>query len=456
MSSFHAHVPTAFVHLSDIHFGQEVGSELFIHDDVKDRLIDDAADLVMNLAGGQAAGLIITGDIAYSGKHEEYQRAGEWLDRLTEAIGCEKTAVQIVPGNHDIDRDGISSGCQLMLDQIIAGGESKLDEFLADELDREVLYGRFAAYRKFAEAYDCPLDKVGGLASDRKLELATGRVLRFIGLNSALVCSAHDQKGRLLLGARQHVLPSNLGEELVVLCHHPLNWLQDSEDARRYIRSRARVFMCGHEHKPSVKMEAVRNDGDLVMLSAGATVPPKVEGGYNYAYNLLIFDWDPFSDNMKMTILPRSWSPEDTRFDADIVNFSSSRQIFVVRCPNFQRGVESPLAECQGAMQPTLAKGTQSSQAEDSPSNEPDGNDLMADTFPITLLRFFRDLSPGQRIDTLVKLKILPEGWHDPLTHNIERQFVNALAEAGRLGELELAIDNALHTQSGGRSDNES
>ena len=342
MSNFQTGVPTAFVHLSDIHFGQGVGSELVIHDDVKERLIDDAANLVMTHAGGRAAGLIITGDIAYSGKQEQYQRAGEWLDRLAEAIGCEKTAVQIVPGNHDIDRDGISSGCQLMLNQIITGGEAKLDEFLADELDREVLYGRFAAYRKFAEAYDCPLDKVGGLASDRKLELAPGRILRFIGLNSALVCSANDQKGRLLLGARQHVLPRNPGEELVVLCHHPLNWLQDSEDARRYVRSRARVFVCGHEHQPSVKTKAVSNNGDLVMLSAGATVPPKAEGDYNYAYNLLIFDWDADADNLKMTILPRSWVPEDTRFDADTINFEASKQSFVVRCPNFRRTGESP------------------------------------------------------------------------------------------------------------------
>ena len=76
----------------------------------------------------------------------------------------------------------------------------------------------------------------------------------------------------------------------------------------------------------------------------------------------------------------------------------------------------------------------------------------MADTFPLTLLRFFRDLSPEQRIDALVKLGVLTEGWHDPLTHNIERQLVNALAEAGRLRELESAVDNALQTQSGGRS----
>jgi hypothetical protein len=36
-------MPVAYVHLSDIHFGQERGGERITHDDVKNELIDDAA-----------------------------------------------------------------------------------------------------------------------------------------------------------------------------------------------------------------------------------------------------------------------------------------------------------------------------------------------------------------------------------------------------------------------------
>ena len=248
-------MPIAFVHLSDIHFGQEKGSELIIHDDVKNCLIEDAVRLVKTHANGCATGLIVTGDIAYAGKYEQYQCAAKWLDSFAKAINCNKTAVQIVPGNHDIDRDQISAGCELMLDKIIAKGEEALDVFLEDELDREALYRRFKAYRSFAEGYNCPLDSVGGISSRFSLEVAPGRTLCFIGLNSALICSGKDQKGRLLLGARQHVLPRETGQELVVLCHHPLDWLQDSDDARNYVRSRARVFVSGHEHNPSVNVE---------------------------------------------------------------------------------------------------------------------------------------------------------------------------------------------------------
>ena len=74
------------------------------------------------------------------------------------------------------------------------------------------------------------------------------------------------RKEKLLLGARQRVLNQRPGEELVVLSHHPVHWFQDSEDALLYIRNRARVFISGHEHNPSVKTEMIEKGRDLMIL----------------------------------------------------------------------------------------------------------------------------------------------------------------------------------------------
>lgn len=438
-------MPITFIHLSDIHFGQEKGSELVIHDDVREHLIKDAADLVKNYAE-HATGVIVTGDIAYAGTRDEYLRAAEWLDRLAAAIGCKKTDVQVVPGNHDIDRKSISSGCRLMLDQIIADGEAKLDAFLENELDREVLYGRFAAYRPFAEGYDCPLDTNGGHASDRSLELAPGRKLRFIGLNSALICSAKDQQGRLLLGARQHVLPRNAGEELVVLSHHPLHWLQDSDAARRYIHSRARVFVSGHEHNPSLQIEKIKDGCDLLVLAAGATVPPQATTGFTYTYNLIVFDWDPDSDGLKVTTVPRAWSDEDTNFDTDSSQLSGRELMVVLGCPNFRDGGKVERPELGLAPGPSIQMMEESLHVTNTPLEVHHGREVMDGSFPLLLLRFFRDLSPPQRIAVLVKLRALPEDWRDPLTHAIERRVVDSLARSGRLAELESAV-NEIQSQ---------
>lgn len=434
-------MPVTFVHLSDIHFGQEKGAELVIHNDVKERLIEDAAALVRKHSGGKATGIIVSGDIAYAGKSKEYRDAAKWLDRLALAIDCPRTAVQVVPGNHDIDRGGISSGCKLMLEQIIEHGEPKLDSFLESELDREVLYGRFAAYRPFAEGYNCPLDRSGGIASDRSLELAPGRTLRFIGLNSALICAANDVKGRLLLGARQHVLPRNAAEELIVICHHPLDWLQDSEAARRYVRSRARVFVSGHEHDPSLRVEQVEADCDLMMLAAGATVPPKADNKFTYTYNLLTFDWDAGSDALKVTIVPRAWSDDKTDFDADDVRLGGREPVVVLGSPNFRKGRTGSPADASPVAGPGVEAATVNTEAESSAIDNRLGDEAMEDPFPMLLLRFFRDLSPTQRLAVLLQLKALPEEWRDPLTHHVERSVVDALVQSGRLPELEAAIN---------------
>lgn len=65
----------------------------------------------------------------------------------------------------------------------------------------------------------------------------------------------------------------------------------------------------------------------------------------------------------------------------------------------------------------------------------------MPDDFKLTLLRYFRDLTPSQRLAVLVKLKALPETWRETLTHAMERRVVDSLETAGRLGELSKAID---------------
>jgi DNA repair exonuclease SbcCD nuclease subunit len=93
-----------FIHLSDIHFGQERGELVYIHDDVRDQVIDDAQTVRETFPDQRIDGVLVTGDLAYSGTLEEYAAAGKFLDRLTERIGCPRTAVRVIPGNHDIHR----------------------------------------------------------------------------------------------------------------------------------------------------------------------------------------------------------------------------------------------------------------------------------------------------------------------------------------------------------------
>jgi hypothetical protein len=61
--------------------------------------------------------------------------------------------------------------------------------------------------------------------------------------------------------------------------------------------------------------------------------------------------------------------------------------------------------------------------------------------YPLVLLRFFRDLSDGQRLAVLVELGALPANWSEASSHALERQILDALVLAGRIEELKQAIE---------------
>ena len=423
-----------FVHLSDIHFGQEKGGRIRIHDDIKDCLIEDVRLVAKSLESGRAAGVIVTGDIAFGGRASEYTAAADWLDKVAEAAGCDIFDIQVVPGNHDINRDEITPLTKMMLERIVAEGQTALDSFLNSDTDRELLFQRFSAYRPFASGYGCPLDTNADLAEEQVAELAPGRSIRFIRLNSTLACSKKDKEGNLLLGARQRVLKQRPGEELVVLCHHPVHWFQDSEDAWRYIRNRARVFISGHEHNPSVKIETVEEGRDLMMLAAGAVVPLNSDDTFNYCYNFIEFDWDEEADALSVCVQPRAWVNAQKRFAADNARLGGQGPKFILACPNFRKAPQAKdLSTQEAALDGTSDTVTITAHDDHAPKTQ---EEETIDTCPLLLLRFFRDISPAQRIGILASLGTLPPNWNGTLSESIERKAFDSLVREGRSEEL--------------------
>ncbi len=424
------------IHLSDIHFGQEKGSLFYVHEDVRERLLDDVTVFTAALAPKRISGVMVTGDIAYSGTDEEYRQAGKWLDRLTAAIGCERSDVQVVPGNHDIDRGQISSAGSYLLKEVEEAGEAKLNVFLRDENDRELLYKRFHAYSEFSEAYNCPLDKNGGGAGDRLIELAPGRHIRMVGLNTALACSKNDVEGKLLLGERQRVLPRTSGEELVVLAHHPLKWMADAAEAAQYVRSRARVLVTGHEHNPSARVEKVFDGADLLTIEAGATVPPWSDEDYTYTFNFIEFGWNEAEDALAVNIHPRCWSNEKMEFEEDTTRLDPAATSVVLASPRFR---EAP--------KPVAAEGSALAEGSEAPvilQKASDGTIGMGDIpaeYSDIILRFFRDLTAAERLRFLVEVGAIPDNWDKPLSHGNERILFDRAIRDGKAHMMRDRLD---------------
>lgn len=433
-----------FVHLSDIHFGQEKkkGGQLKANNDARRQLIEDAAAVVAGLPKKRASGIIVTGDIAYAGKRHEYDTAGNWLDDLAQRVGCEAADIQMIPGNHDIDRDKIKGATQMMLDAIIAEGEEALDRFLEEQVDRDVLYCRFAEYKRFADAYQCPLDCTGNNSAERRVELVEGRAIRFVRLNSALICSKGDKEGHLLLGQRQRVIEAGPGEELVVLTHHPLNWYSDAADARKFLRGRARVFVSGHEHLAAIDVQNIEEGRDLMLLAAGATTPDLIDDTYKYAYNIIEFDWDNGEDALAVTIHPRSWNDDMKRFEADDVRLGGRGPRIVLGSPNFRR---APRPKTQDPA--TFAADAEPAMVE---IIVPKGEEVTADTnvdetkYQNLHLHFFRDLTEGDRLRILVELDAVSGDIAGGFNHEMESRLFKSVVRGNRFDDLRRKVEDTL------------
>jgi len=190
------------------------------------------------------------------------------------------------------------------------------------------------------------------------------------------------------------------------------------------------------------------------MLASGATVPPKVENGYTYTYNLLTFDWCSKEDKLSVEVVPRAWNDDKKRFEADNVRLGGHKPRNLLASPNFRRG-PPPVAA-------VLPEPTVQLVPDTTPPEPERGGDLPADqvaahepaspqrvpaaamndpAFQLVLLKFFRDLTAAQRLKVLIDLDALPDDWNEEMTLMMERNLVEDLVKDGRLGDLDSSIE---------------
>lgn len=423
-----------FVHLSDIHFGQERPGDIKIHSDVREQLLSDCE--IWSARLGPATGVIVTGDIAYSGKTDEYTRAGEWLDRLTEIIGCEHEAVHLVPGNHDIDRLRISRGVQMWHDDLRRVESSELENLFESLLDNEtesdLLFEKLASYIEFASGY-ADIDPVKKPVWTWDLPLDRSNTLCLVGMNTVQVSDKLDSLGRMVLGANQYILTVKKNVEYVALMHHPLEWMKDVEKARDYLK-RVRVLMFGHEHKGKTLKVNDGKGNEWLELYAGATNPPEIKGEtYHYSYNWIEFslEEDDGKAILCTVIHPRIWRNDPPQFTRDDAYGGSEEEGVVMKltCPHFTL-LKEPTIETKHTRpaETQLISASEEGSTMGKVSNE--------DQFSKLRFYFWRHLDWRQRLTVLSKLNALPESLDKPIPQTMERLALDGLNKSGRLREL--------------------
>ncbi|MCP4217435.1 MAG: metallophosphoesterase, partial [bacterium] len=248
------------LHLSDIHFKKSAGATVM---DVQDKLVAAVEDHIKKYKTPDY--VAVTGDIAFSGTKEAYQKADKFFAKLKAIL----PDVQFlpVPGNHDLDRKKIKKSVASYKTVI---DDKAIEDFLEDqdEIDYHI-NRRFAEYRTFADSLAPKLYKENHHYFWVKDDPAHD--VSFLGLNSAWSCEGEEDRGKIALGYQQliYALKKAQCTRKVVLMHHPpVNWLKDLEGKTgTELFKQCRLLLHGHIHS---QRSMVVHDPDTVFLALGA------------------------------------------------------------------------------------------------------------------------------------------------------------------------------------------
>ncbi|WP_433972817.1 metallophosphoesterase [Tunturiibacter lichenicola] len=431
-----------FLHLSDIHFGQEKDGTLITQDFVRDELTKDVKKLAAHR--GPASRVIVTGDVAYSGKSDEYDRATAWLEKLTAACGLGDTHVSTIPGNHDCDLSAISNQAKMLQAQFRLKGPDQvradLHAIYEDGEAANPFLPKLQQYRTFAGGYGCDFESHRRPFWTRYFDLPGGIRLKFIGLTSVQVSDKDDKPGNIILGNVQYTIAEEDNVVNIVLVHHPLDWFIDKDAAQEHLHNNARVIMVGHEHTLNIqKISDAFSGKEWLVIHAGATNPPDKE--YSYQYNWLEFSCleKNKQPHLVVEIFPRTWVQQKVQFDADRTRLGGAGESVKIEipCPHLQIIAEPQQADV--ARSATEERASQSV----TPTVQVQGRSTMSNDGGFDRLRYFfwRYLDWRQRLQVLVQVDALPETADEPLPQTMERIALEAAARDGaKLFELWQAV----------------
>lgn len=309
-----------WLHLSDWH---QKGPD-FDRGVVRDALIKDIRGREpIDPALARVDFVIFSGDLAFSGKPAEYAAARQHLlDPVLDAVGCERSRLFLVPGNHDLSRETVYEMLPTELQRPL-DSDALVQKWL-DGQRRARTLEPFEEYRKFVSQYSG--QPTPDYASIVRLDVG-GKRIALLGLNSAWMNARNkDAQGEIndygytLIGEPQlhNALTQIADAELrIAVVHHPFDWLNEFDRNRTEARlgRECHFILRGHVHHPQVHVMR-GTAGDCVTIPAGASYKRRVaeDPRYTNAYNWVHLDFEAGQGAVYL----RRWSDQRNEWIADI------------------------------------------------------------------------------------------------------------------------------------------
>lgn len=270
-----------------------------------------------------------TGDAAQAGKPDEYVMVTQFLRGTLERLGLTPDRFYAVPGNHDVDRTVAAMEWKSALEVLPTLGTGAVSDWVAGwarsipvltpEL-RDSLIARQAAWREWiAKDMQRPQllpDAVGGHPLGFR-QLAPVDHLPFpvqiIGLNSAWLCGADGEAGRLQLtdcqiGRLATIHGHALSGFRIAMVHHPFSDLADGRRAFELLADRVDILLRGHLHETDIILKQTP-DHDLQEFATGCLYQRGHGDRYPNAFTVIDAVLDSTGRPYRYELWFHGWSP---------------------------------------------------------------------------------------------------------------------------------------------------
>lgn len=238
-------------HLSDIHISRAT-------DPVATRGAQIASAIVASTGATVECLIVCTGDIAWSGKKDEYDIAAQLfldIDKELRSQGRSPTFV-FLPGNHDCDFSGGDPVRSMLVDAI----RKEPKQAREAEVQKHCIRVQHA-FRSFVSELQSKISCLSFSDDLRSEHDYHGNRLQL--LNSAWMSSLHEGSGSLVFPEAS--LSRDLNAFTITCLHHPPHWYtpMTRRDLWRAIAQGSDVVLTGHEHEPDQASIESRADHTL-------------------------------------------------------------------------------------------------------------------------------------------------------------------------------------------------
>jgi Calcineurin-like phosphoesterase len=277
-------VTAVVLHLSDIHIKSS-------GDWILDKASSIAACVYSSLPDASVVLVIVSGDIAFSGKPDQYNEAEKLFLGIRAAIETEKKMpvhFAFCAGNHDCDFSLGNKTRTLALNGVRADPSQFDDSILATGASVQSAYREFA--NKLASAAET---RVGDDLWTCHRFTVEGKEIVIDSINVAWCSNLHEEPGTLIFPHERYVqrLHETVDIRLSVL-HHPLNWFSQASyrPFRELIRGVANVVISGHEHVGGVGEDLHSDSGHSAYIEGCVLQSDKPST--DSSFNVAIFSLD--------------------------------------------------------------------------------------------------------------------------------------------------------------------